>query len=147
MFFLIVFFMAIFITFIRRQWYRKKRFTIPICLLTTVFIGAIIIGSVLGARSKNGTGMIFYISFSSKVDESSFYKSSLPLHIYSKILNLLNHKGCATFVSFSSSHQIFFKLIPICSKTFMNHKFWLKSRKTYRWNTSFSFYEKIDFAN
>jgi len=70
--------MKLFIILTRRQWYRKKRVIIPICLLTTLFIGAIILGSVLGTKS-NSTGMIFAIIFSSKVSDSSFFKRGLPI--------------------------------------------------------------------
>ncbi len=59
--------MKLFITFTRRHWYRKKRFAIPICALTILFIGAIILGSVLGTRTKiNSKSIIFHILFSSK---------------------------------------------------------------------------------
>ncbi|CAF3915491.1 unnamed protein product, partial [Adineta steineri] len=37
---------------IQRQWYRKKRFAIPIGFLFTLIIGGIIIGSVLGTRPR-----------------------------------------------------------------------------------------------
>jgi hypothetical protein len=68
--------MAIFVTFTRRHWYRKKRFTIPICLLTALFIAAIILGSVLGTRSKtNVTGTIFDILFSAEAEDGSICKS------------------------------------------------------------------------
>ncbi|UJR38658.1 hypothetical protein I4U23_031324 [Adineta vaga] len=36
----------------KRDWYRKKRFAIPICLAATVSIMVVILGSVLGTRSN-----------------------------------------------------------------------------------------------
>jgi hypothetical protein len=44
--------METFITFPRRPWYRKKRFTIPICLSTILVIAAVILGSILGTKTK-----------------------------------------------------------------------------------------------
>jgi hypothetical protein len=68
--------MIIFILFARRHWYLKKRFIIPTCLLTTLFIGAIILGSVLGTRSKsNVTGTIFDILFGAEAEDGSICKS------------------------------------------------------------------------
>ncbi len=67
--------MELFITFIRRHWYRKKRFAIPIALLTTLVIGAIILGTVLGTKTHiNSTSMAFDILFSSKASRSSHCK-------------------------------------------------------------------------
>ncbi len=55
--------MVIFVTF-TRPWYLRKRFIIPICVLSTMFILATILGSVLGTRSKiNVTSTIFYLLF------------------------------------------------------------------------------------
>jgi F0F1-type ATP synthase assembly protein I len=57
--------MGLVITFSRRQWYRQKRFIIPICFLITLLIVGTIIGTVLGTRSKtNPTGMIVDVLFS-----------------------------------------------------------------------------------
>jgi hypothetical protein len=68
--------MELFITFTRRQWYRQKRFVIPICFLITLLIAGTIIGAILGTRSKtNPIGMIIDVHFSSKVSDSSFRKS------------------------------------------------------------------------
>ena len=85
--------MELFITFTRRHWYRKKRFVIPICLLTTMLIGAIILGSVLGTRTSiSPTGTTFDILLSSKT------------------LKMLDNNDYATFVFSSLLRQIFFKL-------------------------------------
>ncbi|CAF1350425.1 unnamed protein product [Adineta steineri] len=40
---------------IPRPFYRKKRFMIPTCLLLTLFIAGVIIGVILGTKSKNMT--------------------------------------------------------------------------------------------
>jgi 4-hydroxybenzoate polyprenyltransferase len=62
----------------RYQWYFKKRFFIPIFLLTLVLIVAVILGSVLGSRSTaTTTGMHFGVIVNSKVDDSSYYKPFL----------------------------------------------------------------------
>ncbi|UJR24389.1 hypothetical protein I4U23_005766 [Adineta vaga] len=46
-----------------RQWYRKKRFLIPISFLMILMIGSIIIGSILGTKSKkNLEGMRVLLS-------------------------------------------------------------------------------------
>jgi hypothetical protein len=63
--------MKLFIIFTRRQWYRKKRFAIPISLLAMLVIGAIIIGSVLGTRAKTGT--TFDVLFSSKKKNITYF--------------------------------------------------------------------------
>ena len=85
--------MELFITFTRRHWYRKKIFVIQICLLTTMLIGAIILGSVLGTRTSiSPTGTTFDILLSSKT------------------LKMLDHNDYATFVFSSLLRQIFFKL-------------------------------------
>jgi hypothetical protein len=57
-------FEELFITFFRRQRYRKKRFRIPTCVFTALIIGGIVLGSVLGKRANiQPTGMIFRYSF------------------------------------------------------------------------------------
>jgi len=59
--------MAPFIIFTRRPWYCMKRFIIPICLLTTLSIAAIIIAVVLGEKSKQSEpGMIFDIFYTQR---------------------------------------------------------------------------------
>ena len=55
--------MSTFIAFPSRHWYRKKRYIIPISLLTTVLIAAAIIGSVLGTRAKNDVSRMFSILY------------------------------------------------------------------------------------
>lgn len=81
-----MFFYEIFVLFIRRQWYWKKRFAISICLLGILAIAGVIIGSVLGTRSHNNpTGTIFDILFvnermtvrSTSVDCLIEYQSSM----------------------------------------------------------------------
>ncbi|CAF4893598.1 unnamed protein product, partial [Rotaria magnacalcarata] len=37
---------------IKRQWYRKKRFAVPMCIMMTTCIVATIIGAILGTRTK-----------------------------------------------------------------------------------------------
>ncbi len=46
--------------FIRRPWYRKKRFVIPICFFMAMLIGAAIFGGIIGSRSAaNSKGKTF----------------------------------------------------------------------------------------
>jgi hypothetical protein len=64
-----VFLIKLFISFTRRHWYRKKRFAIPIGVLTTLFIGAIALGSILGTRTSiNPSGIVFAILLSLTVN-------------------------------------------------------------------------------
>lgn len=48
-----------------RPWYRKKRFVIPLTLLTILVITGVITGSILGTRSVK-TGTMFDILFVQK---------------------------------------------------------------------------------
>jgi hypothetical protein len=84
--------MKLSITFIRGGWYRKKRFAIPICLLTILSIVAIILGSVLGTQRAinmmNAAGMVFRYSFQFKSERHFILEEPTnPLHMYSKTLN------------------------------------------------------------
>ncbi len=38
--------------FVRRPWYRLKRVVIPICILIALLITAVILGAVMGTRSR-----------------------------------------------------------------------------------------------
>jgi hypothetical protein len=64
--------MKAFITFTRRPWYHKKRYVIPKCMSIILVTAAIILGCVLGTRTKlNPPSMIFDIFFSLKENRSS----------------------------------------------------------------------------
>jgi hypothetical protein len=126
--------MKLFITFTRRHWYRKKKFTIPICLRTTLIIAAIIIGSVLGSRRTinvtNAASMIFDIFFQFKNGRQLILqKLTVSLHIvHSKTLKLLYHKKYAIF----ASSAFLFSKVFVFETTFINYNFRLKSRKKHR---------------
>jgi hypothetical protein len=57
--------MKTFVTFLRRPWYRKKRYAIPTCLLIILAIVAAVVGVVLGLKAaKSGNiSKIFDVSF------------------------------------------------------------------------------------
>ena len=61
-FVLIVLLMGLLFAFTRREWYRKKRFVIPMVSFIVLLIGAIILAAVLSTRTHiNRTGTIFDI--------------------------------------------------------------------------------------
>jgi hypothetical protein len=81
--------MKIFVTFLRRPWYRKKRYAIPTCLLIILaFVGAIV-GIIVGLKAaKSGNiGKIFDVFFNSEANDSSFWKKQVvSFHMSSKII-------------------------------------------------------------
>ncbi|CAF1066224.1 unnamed protein product [Rotaria sordida] len=53
-----------------RRWYNKKRFIIPVSILTAILILGVVLGSVLGSRSTNNvSGMRFDFLFKSKTNQ------------------------------------------------------------------------------
>jgi hypothetical protein len=66
--------MKLLIAFIRRHWYWKKRFVIPICFLIALSIAGTILGALFGLKSRvDPIGMFFDVLFNSKTSDRALY--------------------------------------------------------------------------
>jgi hypothetical protein len=70
------------------------------CSLIALFIGTIILGSVLGTRSNSiSTGTIFDIIFSSKVSDSSLFTRGLHIvHTFQDIETAASQAVCHLYI-------------------------------------------------
>lgn len=139
--------MRLFIIFTRR-WYHKKRFIIPMCSLIALFIGTIILGSVLGTKSNsNPTGMIFAIIFSSKVSDSSFFKRGLRIvHTFQDIETAGLQAVCHLYIFLAPPPNSFSSVFRFAAKhSWITNSGWNQGRNLGQMLHSVS--EKADCSN
>jgi ABC-type lipoprotein release transport system permease subunit len=104
--------MEIFITFTRRPWYSKKRFAIPVCVLTILAIAGIILGAVLGARAAinfNTARKVFDALFNSMAGDSFISKKLVIASSHElKDKEIRSPKHMISVFSFLHLRKIFF---------------------------------------